>query len=163
MDLKHAKEKDVIFRQGERSSCMYRVKSGKVGIFLDYEKPGERKLTELSAGQYFGEMGLLESWPRSATAVVLSDRADLQVIYEGDFALCFQENPAGMLSLLDQMSKQLRRISRDYEEACRTVSELAEAEQAGRPRDAALNNRIAKTLAGFETAGMDGRGEEAQA
>ena len=160
MNLQHAKANEVIFRQGERSRCMYRVQRGTVGIFLDYEKPDEKKLTELSVGQYFGEMGLLESWPRSATAVVLSEQADLQVIYEGDFALCFQENPAGMLALLEQMSRQLRRISRDYAEACRTVSELAEAEQAGRPRDAALNNRIAKTLAGFDAAGLDeGKGE----
>ena len=94
MKLQHAKANEVIFRQGERSRCMYRVQRGTVGIFLDYEKPDEKKLTELSVGQYFGEMGLLESWPRSATAVVLSEQADLQVIYEGDFALCFQEAAA---------------------------------------------------------------------
>ena len=117
----------------------------------------------MSAGRYFGEMGLLEKTPRSATAVVLSDRATLQVIREEDFGLCFEENPAGMLALLRQMSMRLRRITRDYDDACRTVGEVVEAEKAGKERDAALEHRIAKTLAGYEASHLENQREEAEA
>ena len=68
MDLRHAKRDEVIFRQGEPSRCMYRIQSGRVGIFLNYGENRETKLAELTAGRYFGEMGLLDSAPRSATA-----------------------------------------------------------------------------------------------
>lgn len=163
MDLKHAKRDEVIFRQGEASACMYRVQKGTVGIFLDYGGANENKLTELAAGRYFGEMGLLDKAPRSATAVVLSDRATLQVIREEDFALCFEENPAGMLALLRQMSMRLRRITRDYDDACRTVGEVVEAEKAGMEPDAALEHRIAKTLAGYEASHLENQREEAEA
>ena len=162
MDLRQAKRDEVIFRQGEPSGCMYRIQSGNVGIFLNYGEDRETRLAELTVGRYFGEMGLLDSAPRSATAVALSDKTTLQVINEGDFSLCFEENPAGMLTLLRQMSMRLRRISRDYADACNTVAALVEADQAGQERDAALLNRIAKTLAGYEASHMEDRREEAQ-
>lgn len=163
MELKRLRKDEVIFREGEASSCMYRVRSGAVGIFLDYGGAGETKLTELAADRYFGEMGLLDKAPRSATAVALRDDTALQVIGEDDFALCFEENSAGMLSLLRQMSMRLRRISRDYADACWTVSAVVEAEKAGGAREAALSNRIAKILAGYEAAQLEDPGEEAQA
>lgn len=65
------KNGELIFRQGEMGSCMYVIQSGKVGIYLNYGEADQAKLTELSAGQFMGEMGLLDKLPRSATAVSL--------------------------------------------------------------------------------------------
>ncbi len=163
MELKQLKQDEVIFRQGDASACMFRVSRGKVGIFLDYGGPHQSRLTELGPGRYFGEMGLLDQAPRSATAVALSGDTVVQVIREGDFALCFEENPAGMLALLRDMSMRLRRISRSCAEACQTVSEVVEAGKTGEPRSAALENRIAKTLAGYEAVKLAQRGEEEEA
>ncbi|MBO5555564.1 MAG: cyclic nucleotide-binding domain-containing protein [Oscillospiraceae bacterium] len=155
MEQKHFAENEMIFRQGDPSDCMYRIESGSVGIFLDYEGGGQRKLTELSAGQFLGEMGLLDRLPRSATAVSLSDDTALRVIDEASFQRFTAEEPEKILPLLEQMSVRLRRISRDYAEACRTVDLVMEAEKAGKPRDAALTNRVAKTLAGYEASRLE--------
>ena len=143
---------DVIFRQGDPAGCMYAVRSGAVAVVLDYGGPDETKLTELRAGQYLGEMGLLDSAPRSATAVSLSDDTVLERIAESDFQAFFDENPELLLSMLQQMSSRLRRITRDYAGACRTVADVVEAEKAGQDFSAALRHRIAKTLAGYESA-----------
>ena len=163
LELKHYKKNEVIFRQGDPSDCMYRVESGKVGIALDYESAQETDLTELSAGQFFGEMGLIEKAPRSATAVSLSEDTVLQVIDEENFTRFFAENPEEMRFLLQQMSMRLRRTSRDYADVCRTVNAVVEAEKSGTQKDPALQNRIAKTLAGFEAFRLQGmrEGEEA--
>ncbi len=163
MELKRLKKDELIFRQGDASSCMYRVRSGSVGIFLDYGEAREKRLTEVGPGRYFGEMGLLDRVPRSATAVALDEGTTVQVFSEGDFELCFEENPAGMLALLREMSMRLRRITRSYADACRTVNEVVEAEKAGRERDAALENRIAKTLAGYEAMQLERQEEEDEA
>lgn len=149
------KNGELIFRQGETGSCMYVIQSGKVGIYLNYGEARQAKLTELSSGQFLGEMGFLDKLPRSATAVSLSEDTVLEVIDEENFERSFSENTAKMLSLLQQMSMRLRRISRDYADACRTVSDVVEAETAGREKDAALKNRIAKTLAGFEVSRLE--------
>ncbi len=110
---------DVIFRQGDPADCMYAVRSGAVAVVLDCGGPDETKLTELRAGQYLGEMGLLDSAPRSATAVSLSDDTVLERIAESDFQAFFDENPELLLSMLQQMSSRLRRVTRDYAGACR--------------------------------------------
>ena len=59
MERKKYGKNEVIFRQGDPSGCMYRIESGKVGIVLDYESTVETDLTELAAGQFLGEMGLI--------------------------------------------------------------------------------------------------------
>ena len=155
MELKTCKKDEIIFRQGDASDCMFRIESGAVAIFLDYAAGGQTKLTELSAGQFLGEMGLLDKLPRSATAVSLSDDTALLVIDEENFGRIAAEEPEKMHSMLRQMSTRLRRISRDYAEACRTVDDVLEAEKAGSPKDPALKNRIAKTLAGYELSRME--------
>ena len=143
---------EVIFRQGDPADCMYAVRSGAVAVVLDCGGPDETKLTELRAGQYLGEMGLLDSAPRSATAVSLSDDTVLERIAESDFQAFFDENPELLLSMLQQMSSRLRRITRDYAGACRTVADVVEAEKAGQDFSDALRHRIAKTLADYESA-----------
>ena len=115
------------------------------------------------AGQFLGEMGLIEKTARSATAISLSDDTELQVIDEENFAQWFAENPEEMRYLLQQMSLRLRRTSRDYADVCRTVNDVVEAEKAGTQKDPSLQNRIMKTLAGFEAFRLEGsrEGEEA--
>ena len=61
---------DVIFREFETGSCMYRLLSGGVAVYADYGGSEERKLTDLHAGDYFGEMAVIDVCPRSATVVV---------------------------------------------------------------------------------------------
>lgn len=150
---------ESIFRQGDESTCMYRIESGKVGIFLNYGKPNQTKLTELPAGQFLGEMGLLDGAPRSAAAVSMSDDTALSVIKAESLSRYLNEEPDVMRALLQQMSTRLRRISRDCTDACRTVNAVVEAEKAGKTEDPALKNRIAKTLAGFEASRLEGREE----
>ena len=56
----------VIYRAGEPGTCMYDIHWGRVGIYSDYGTPDQRKLTELSVNEFFGEMGMLCGDPRSA-------------------------------------------------------------------------------------------------
>lgn len=155
MEQRHFQRNEVIFRQGKASRCMFQIESGKVGIFLNYGENDQRQLTELSAGQFLGEMGMLDAAPRSATAVSLDGETTLLVIDEESFSQYLAKEPDKMRVLLQQMSTRLRRISRDCAEACRTVSDVVEAEKAGREKDPALKNRIAKTLAGFEASRLE--------
>jgi CRP-like cAMP-binding protein len=159
LKLEHYKKDEVIFRQGDPSACMYRIEKGKVGVVLDYESDAQTNLSELAAGQFLGEMGLIEQTARSATAVSLSDDTELQVIDEENVGRWFAENPEETRFLLKQMSMRLRRSSRDYAEVCRTVSDVVEAEKAGTRNDPALQNRIRKTLAGFEASRLEGTRE----
>jgi CRP/FNR family transcriptional regulator, cyclic AMP receptor protein len=58
----------LVFREGEAAQCMYLLVSGKVRISRRVPGMGEEALAILDAGQYFGEMGLVEESVRSADA-----------------------------------------------------------------------------------------------
>jgi len=57
---------EVVFRQDEPGIGMYIIESGRVGIISD---PGGVELSVLGDGDFFGELPLLDSAPRSATAI----------------------------------------------------------------------------------------------
>ncbi|MFC4161327.1 cyclic nucleotide-binding domain-containing protein [Chitinimonas lacunae] len=78
---------DVISRQGAVAHWLYILTQGEVDIWRDYDSAQPTLLGHLSAGDFFGEMGLMTGAPRSATVVASSyvecyrlDRAGFEAI-----------------------------------------------------------------------------------
>ena len=128
------KKGDVIFRQGDFSSVMYDIAEGKVGVFADYETEKAHQLAELSAGDFLGEMGMIEVYPRSATAVALEDGTVLNEIGENELNAYFNDKPEKLLKIMKQVSARIREIDEKYLNACRVAFEsaAAEAESTGK-------------------------------
>lgn len=121
----------VIFRQGDAGDCMYYIGYGSVGIYTDYGTPDELLLTELREDQFFGEMGLIEKLPRSATAVVLKNDTSLTRLTEEGLDQMFKEKPAFVLLALQHISSRLRKLTKDYAKACGTLARMHDEEQGG--------------------------------
>ena len=138
----------VIFREGDPGDCMYEVQSGSVGIYSDYGGANEKLIEKFFGGKVFGEMGLLEHAPRSATVVVLEDETILTRITEEQFLDYFKENPYVILDVMQQMCNRLRKTTKDYVEACHTVYDSVEAEKNGEKKSKSLLDRI-KALCDF--------------
>ena len=119
---------DVICREGETGNCMYRIGTGSVGIYTDYETTNVRKLAELKEGEFFGEMELIENAPRIATVVALEDDTWVDVIDENSFLDFFEENSLQIFMMMQQLSQRLRKTTKDYLEVCRTISDVTECE-----------------------------------
>ena len=132
----------VIFRQGEPGESMYQVENGSVGVYDRYGKEDQQKLAELMSGEMFGEMSLLDGAPRSATVVVLEENTTISEIRGEDFAEYLTANPAQGLELAQQMTNRLRKTTRDYVEACRTVAEAVNADKTGAEKSEGLLARI---------------------
>ena len=131
MNTRTLQKGEIIFRQGDASDCMYDVYRGKIGVYANYGTPGEKLLTTLEAEQFFGEMGMIEGTPRSATAVALTDDTELGIITPETFKDYFQKSPARVLLIMQNMSRRLRGLTGEYLEACRTVARGADAQAAG--------------------------------
>ena len=137
----------VIFREGDPADCMYEIESGSIGIYRDYGGKNETRIAELVNNQdikLFGEMGLLDHAPRSATAVVLEDGTTLTKISEENFFAFFENDPRKVLDILQQMCDRLRKTTRDYVEACQTAYETVEAEKANAEKSQSLLDKIDK-------------------
>ena len=129
MDVKTYKKGDIIFRQGDPADSMYDILWGTVGIYIDYGTDKEQKLTELEGGAFFGEMGMIDHMPRSATAVVLEKGTQLQEITEEMLGELFKEKPAKVLAIMQQLSRRLRKLTGDYMKACKTAAGAVKMEE----------------------------------
>lgn len=124
----------IIFRQDDYSDCMYEILEGKVGVFDAYGTENEKLIAELGKGQSLGEMGMLEYYPRSATAVALEDGTSLAEITEDELNDYLLKKPEKLLSIMRQLSERIRETNRKYMNACRVVYENDEAEKSGREK-----------------------------
>ena len=122
--------KEIIFRQGDIASVMYDIIGGKVGIFTDYGTDREKLIAELGADQGFGEMGLIECYPRSATAVALEDGTRLTELSAGDISEYFRDKPEKVLRLMRQLSQRIRETTKKYIDVRRTVSDRENCSEA---------------------------------
>ena len=77
------------------------------------------------ANQFFGEMGMIDGEPRSATAVVLNEKATLEMIRPDDLADLFRENPAKVSMILKNLSYRLRRLTQEYTKVCEKLGKKA--------------------------------------
>ncbi len=63
----------AVFRQGDDSDRIYVVERGRVLIVREHADGTEETLTVLDPGAYFGELGPMLGYPRSATARAATD------------------------------------------------------------------------------------------
>lgn len=124
----------ILFKQGDDSDCMYDILKGKLGIYDAYGTEDEKLIAELGVGQTVGEMGMIEVFPRSATAVVLEDGTELAQIAEDELSEYFRDKPEKLLAIMRQLSQRLRETTQKYADACRVVYENEEAERTGGER-----------------------------
>src|SRR5438046_9688055 len=72
MTCTHFAEGQVLFREGDPADSVFRLLSGAVDILRDLD--GDPILLgTVGAGQFIGEMGVVENHPRSATARAASE------------------------------------------------------------------------------------------
>ncbi len=100
----------VIFEQGEAGTRMYVIRTGLVRIYrmIDGEELG---IVTLGAGEFFGEMALLEQMPRSASAKTESDCVLIE-IDEATFEDMLRTNIEIAVRMLRKLSSRVRELDR---------------------------------------------------
>jgi len=69
----------VVFKEGEEGDKCYLITEGAVRISKFIPGVGEEALAVLKAGDYFGEMALIDNFPRSAYAIANADTTCLTI------------------------------------------------------------------------------------
>ena len=100
---------ETIVRQGETGDCMYVIQQGNVEVLRE---GGGRtiRLTELGAGEIFGEMALYEKTPRSATVRAVGEVRVLTVD-KRTFLRRVQEDPSLAFNVLRALSARIRALN----------------------------------------------------
>jgi CRP-like cAMP-binding protein len=97
---------DYIVREGDIGHDMFIVQSGAVSISKKTPQ-GEVVLATLGRGEFFGEMSLLESLPREASARAVGETR-LLVLSQGGLLFRLRRDPTFALEMLNHLSGRLR-------------------------------------------------------
>jgi CRP/FNR family transcriptional regulator, cyclic AMP receptor protein len=125
----------VIVRQGDTSMSFYVILSGRVRVEQELGDTRRLPLSEFGPGGYFGEMGLIDDMPRSATVVAV-EPTECALLAKWDFGNELREDPDIAVALLPILSQRIRHL-----EALRA------AEQSAAWPDGLVHERPAKAAA----------------
>jgi CRP-like cAMP-binding protein len=96
---------DVLFMEGDSGKEMYVIQSGSVQVSKRIGDE-ERALAVLGRGEFLGEMAILNSKPRTASAIVLED-AKCLVIDGKTLETMIMKSPEIALRLVKKLAKRL--------------------------------------------------------
>lgn len=125
-----------IINEGDDSSSLYIIISGKVKVFVSDENGKEVILNVQGPGEYFGELALIDSGPRSAS-VMTTEKSTLSVLSKQDFCDFLEHHPAAVFKILRGTVKRLRVLTDNvkslalmdvYGRVARTLLQLAREE-----------------------------------
>jgi CRP/FNR family transcriptional regulator, cyclic AMP receptor protein len=127
IDYEKLNADQVLFQTGEPGDALYIVRSGEIELYIKDTAGQKIVLNVVRPGEMFGELSLLDSGPRSATAIALTE-TELLVLDRDDLLLLFQKKPDAALHMLAAMSGMTRkadqllqtRVSRNVNEEVQT-------------------------------------------
>ncbi|MGH8586011.1 MAG: Crp/Fnr family transcriptional regulator [Gammaproteobacteria bacterium] len=129
----------MLFQEGQPSADLYIVVTGQIKVFVSEAQGKEVTLTLEGPGGYFGELGLVDEAPRSAS-VMTTEPSQLVVVSKADFQRCLAAHPDLGIKLMRAFVQRVRTLTERvksialldvYGRVAQTLQGLA-VEQSGR-------------------------------
>lgn len=102
---------ETIFAQGDPSRLTYRVLAGSVDIVQARRDGASQKLGAIGPDEVFGEMGIIDEGPRSATAIAREPTACEAYTAEEVLEL-MSADPAQAVEIIRSLIVRLRSVNR---------------------------------------------------
>jgi CRP/FNR family transcriptional regulator len=104
----------ILFEAGSVGNEMYIIESGRIKIYR-VSDDDEISFAEFGSGDAFGEMSLIDEYPRSASAAALED-CELLSLTRSDFTKILERDPAVgaklLLAIAEVFSKRMRKTDK---------------------------------------------------
>jgi CRP/FNR family cyclic AMP-dependent transcriptional regulator len=101
----------TVMAAGDPTDSLYIVLSGRLKVMMGDADGKEVILSLLSPGEFFGEMGLIDDSPRSASVVTI-EACELLSIAKRDFKRCLEQNFEMAMAVMRGLVKRLRDADR---------------------------------------------------
>jgi CRP/FNR family transcriptional regulator, cyclic AMP receptor protein len=113
--------KGVIFSQGDEGQSLYIVAAGQVRVHI-----GRQELTQLGRGDFFGEMSLFDTEPRSASVSAIIPSTCLELT-QSQLYEAINETPEIALKLIGILSGRIRELNLENNQMRSQLGELPTA------------------------------------
>jgi CRP/FNR family cyclic AMP-dependent transcriptional regulator len=97
----------IVITEGDDSSSLYLLLSGEVKVYVSDEDGNSNIINRLGAGDYFGELSLIDAEPRSASVATLT-ACKMSIISRAVLFDNLESNPRIAIALLQGMVQRLR-------------------------------------------------------
>lgn len=105
--LRTCGDSEIIFEEGSVGAEMFIVYSGRVRLTTN--APGhEVVLAEVGPGDFFGEISLVDSSPRTAKATAIAEGTQLVAIDQAKFLYLVGQQPAFALTIMYELCRRIR-------------------------------------------------------
>src|SRR5258708_24488432 len=104
---KSATRSTTVMAGGDATDSLYIVLSGRLKVMMSDSDGKEVILSILGPGEFFGEMGLIDDEPRSASVVTI-EPCELLYISKRDFKKCLLENSEMSMAVMRGLGRRLR-------------------------------------------------------
>lgn len=101
-------EGHTLFQAGDPGDSLFIVQSGRIELFITDTAGQKIVLTTAEEGDMFGELAMLDTGPRTATALALTN-CDVLVLDRDDLVLLFKRKPEAALQMLAALSGLTRK------------------------------------------------------
>src|SRR2546421_620414 len=106
-----ASRNTTIMSSGDATDSLYIVLSGRLKVMMSDSEGKEVILAILDPGEFFGEMGLIDDEPRSASVVTI-EPCELLSIAKRDFKRVLTENSDMAMAVMRGLVRRLRQADR---------------------------------------------------
>lgn len=112
--LKRYDENDIILREGDTDTNLYKVLSGNVEVYSGFGTDRENILGILSEGDYFGEMGLLTGAPAIYTVIAYNNPLVLSVEKDDLFSYV-KQNYSDLIAIMENMARSMLNMKKNID------------------------------------------------
>ncbi len=95
----------VLFNEGDEGTAMFIIYKGIIQIALKKWFGRKHEITQLKAGEIFGEMSLATFRPRMASAVAM-EKSECFVLFKSSFQFAIANNPAFIVHLKELIDRR---------------------------------------------------------
>jgi CRP-like cAMP-binding protein len=104
---KRYRRNDVIFQREDPGNSLFIIEKGAVRVFVPGAQGTDLTLAVFNAGDFFGDMSLLDGRPRSASIAATLETTTL-VLERADFISLLRARPDAAMAVLEVVAKRLR-------------------------------------------------------
>lgn len=102
----------VIINESDHADSLYIIESGKVKVYCSDKNGKEFIMNTLIAGDYFGELALLDDDKRSASVRTM-EKSSFCIIYKDEFNKVLEQQPNIAKTLIRNLTRRVRKLTQD--------------------------------------------------